>query len=153
MINYHLSAPHLLAGAVGVDALIFCDRRAAWACGVTTCGRAGVRGELLGRVRGREVHQGRVIIIIIALDTYLCFLSRRTEATCRSGYSMCLFTILCGQSPSAGRHRGSRAPSGEERPRRCLLRALGHNSGSTGPQLGRLPVYVKLKRRHVSPRP
>lgn len=55
--------------------------------------------------------------------------------------------------PPAGRRRGNRAPSGEERPWRCLLRVPGHNSASTGPQLGRLPVYVKLKRRHVSLRP
>lgn len=99
MINYHLSSPHLLAGTVGVDALISRDRRAAWACGVTTCARAGVRVGRFGRVRGREVHQERVILIISALDTYLCFLSRRTEGTCRSGYSMCLFTIVSRQAP------------------------------------------------------
>lgn len=153
MINYHLSSPHLLAGAVGVDALISRDRRAAWACGVTTCARAGVRVGRFGRVRGREVHQERVIIIISALDTYLCFLSRRTEGTCRSGYSMCLFTIVSRQAPP--RRASTRQPGAVREGEALAVFTAGSGTQLCldGPQLGRLPVYVKLKRRHVSLRP
>lgn len=60
-------------------------------------------------------------------------------------YDLILPSFLSqGVASAAGRRQG------EERWRRCLLREPEHNSASTGPQLGRLPVYVKLKRRHVS---
>lgn len=98
-------------------------------------------------IRGKLVVLSELWILIYAF--LLGELKRRadlvTRCTCLRSYA--------ARIPLVERRHRRWMSSRNEKPRRCLLRASGHNSASTASHLCRLPVYVKLKRRHVSLRP